>query len=187
VRRRGRAQQQPVQPGHGLHTVSGQLIVAVGQEPQRGHLTVLGHRSQVRGPGGDQRDGVGIGGISLAALPGREHPHPRGQLGRHVDDSLPVSDQSLSQVPPDPGASLDRPHPLRPSRDGVPHRPVAIAAGGIPAAAQYPLPAVDYLDRRRRLMRVHPDDHTTHAALSVPVANADRREGNASLSRTDPS
>src|SRR2546426_8660535 len=35
------------------------------------------------------------------------------------------------------------------------------------AAAQYPLPAVEHLDRRRRLMRVHPDDHTTHAAHSI--------------------
>lgn len=98
-------QQQAVQAGHGLHTVSRQLVVPVGQQPQRGYLAVLGHRGQIRGPGGNQRDGVGIGRICLPALPGREHAHPRRQLGRHIDDSLPVRDQPLSQVAADPAAS----------------------------------------------------------------------------------
>jgi hypothetical protein len=48
------------------------------------------------GSGGGQRDGMGIGRIRLAALPGRKHPHPRRQLGRHIDDSLPISDLGLA-------------------------------------------------------------------------------------------
>jgi hypothetical protein len=45
---------------------------------------------------------------------GRQHPHPGGQLGRHVQDVLAVSDQPLGQWPAHPAGALHRPAPLRP-------------------------------------------------------------------------
>ena len=65
-------------------------------------------------PGADQGDGVGVGGVGLAALPGGEHPRPRGQLRWDVDDGLAVGEQPLGDVPADAVAALDRPDPLGP-------------------------------------------------------------------------
>ncbi len=54
--------------------VLAQRAATVDQEPQQGELLVVDHRSQPRHPGVDQGDGVSVGGIGLAALPGREDP-----------------------------------------------------------------------------------------------------------------
>jgi hypothetical protein len=47
---------------------------ALEQDPQDRELLVVDHRSQPAHPGTDQGNGVGVGGVGLAALPGREHP-----------------------------------------------------------------------------------------------------------------
>jgi hypothetical protein len=54
---------------------------------------------------------VGVGGVGLAALAGREHPRPGRQLGRDVDDLLAGSKQPHRDVVADPVASFDRPDP----------------------------------------------------------------------------
>ncbi|OLT36729.1 hypothetical protein BJF82_14355 [Kytococcus sp. CUA-901] len=53
----------------------------------------------------DQGDGVGVGGVGLAALAGGEDPHSRGHLRRHVDHVLAVGDEPGGHVLADPGAA----------------------------------------------------------------------------------
>ena len=98
----------------------------VHQQLQHLELLIGDHRTQPRHAGSDQSDRVGIGRIGLAALPGREHPRPSRQLGRHVHDVLAVGEEPVRDVPTDALAALDRPHPLRPRRHVLEHRGVAL-------------------------------------------------------------
>jgi len=131
---------------------------------------------------------VRIDRVALAALPGVEHPHPRRQLRRHVQDGFAVGDQTLGDVPADPGAALHRPHPIRKPPAGGQHRLIAVGIRAVPAPGQNLLVCVDNLDRGRPLMRIHSDDHTTHPLhLLARTLWTMIEEGNATFSRTNPS
>ena len=105
-------QQQVVQLADHPGVVLTQRPAPVDQHPQHRELLVVDHRSQPGHPGPDQGDRVGVGGVGLAALTGREHPRPGRQLRRHVDDLLAGSKQPHRDVVADPVAALDRPHPV---------------------------------------------------------------------------
>ena len=92
---------------------------AVDQDPQHRELLVVDHRTQPGHPGADQRDRVGVGGVGLAALAGREDPGPRRQLRRDVDDLLAIGQQPQRDVAADAAAALDRPDPVRPPLAGT--------------------------------------------------------------------
>ena len=141
-------EQQPVQPTHGAGAGAGELVPAVGQQPQRHQLVVDDDLVQPRSADGDHGDGVGVGSVGLAAVSGGEHPRPRRQLRRHVHHLLAVGDQPLGQVPADPVAAFDRPDPIRPPAGRREHLPVAVPVGAEPAAAEDILPKVEDLDRR---------------------------------------
>jgi hypothetical protein len=100
--------------------------------------------------------------VALAAVAGGEHPDLRGQLGRHVEHHLPVMHQPVRQVPPDSVAPLHRPDPIAETvADRREHRGIAGLVGAITAQVNEPaVPSVDHLDRRRALVRIHPDNHT---------------------------
>jgi hypothetical protein len=120
----------------------------VGQHPQDGELLVVDDRSQAGHPGADQGDGVRVGGVGLAALPGAEHARPRGHLRRHVDDLLAVGEQSGGDVPPDTAAApLDRPDPLRPLPRVAQHGGVAGRVGDVAATVEHHLLRCHHLDR----------------------------------------
>jgi hypothetical protein len=53
--------------------------------------------------------------VVLVDLPGIQQPHPRGQLGRHVEHPFPGGDQLLREQMPEPARALHRPAPLRPA------------------------------------------------------------------------
>lgn len=60
------------------------------QNPQHGDLLAIDHRSQPTHPGADQGHGMGVGGVDLATLSGREDPGPgesRVRLGQPVRDA----------------------------------------------------------------------------------------------------
>src|SRR5207249_12015081 len=61
-------------------------------------------------------DGYGdcVVGVALAAVADRQHPHPGGQLGRHVQNLFAVADQPLGQRPADPMRALHRPASILP-------------------------------------------------------------------------
>ena len=63
---------------------------SVGQDPQHRQLGLVEDRAQAGHAGADQGDGVRVGGVGLAALPGGEHPRPGRQLRGHVDDLFAV-------------------------------------------------------------------------------------------------
>ena len=90
-----------MQPRYRLGAGVRQLLAAVGEQPQRHQLILARERPQRRSAGRDHRDGVRISGISLAALPGGEHPGPGRQLRWHIHHGLAVSDQPLRDMPPD--------------------------------------------------------------------------------------
>ena len=112
----------------------------VDQDPQHRELFVVDDRTQSGHPDPDQRDGVGVGGVGLAALTGREDPGPRRQLRWHVDDLLAGSQQPHRDVMADPVAALDRPHPVLGDRpelvDVIDHRGEPGLIGAEPATAR---------------------------------------------------
>ena len=108
---RDQLQQQLVQLGDHPGVVLTERAAAVDQDPQHGELFVVDHRPQPGHPGADQRDRVRVGGVGLAALPGREHPGPGRQLGRDVDDLLAVGEQPVGDVLADARRSPRSPRP----------------------------------------------------------------------------
>ena len=97
--------------------------------------------------------------VGLAAVAGTEDPYLRRQLRRHVLDRLAAGHQPVRDMPADSVASLDRPDPAGELPPGREHLRIASLAGAIPARGQHSRLVVDNLDRRRPLMRIHPDDH----------------------------
>ena len=131
-------------------------------------------------------DGVRVGGVGLAALPGVEYLDPAASLAGHIDHGFTVGQQSGGQRPAHPRARLPPPRSAaaiagRSAAAGgsrsCPYRtgrsPAAPPAGhGLRSS---PMP---YADR--------PRDHSLHAAL-LHVAAADQaRAGTATSSRADP-
>jgi len=108
-------QQESVQPVHGVGARGAELVPAIHQQPKRDQVVVGGDLPQRRGAQRDNGDGVRIGGVGLAALPGGEHPGSRRQLRGNVHDRLPIGDQALRDVLADAVAPFDRPDPIGPS------------------------------------------------------------------------
>jgi hypothetical protein len=126
------------------------LQLFVGDDgPQSGHA------------GADQGDGVRVGGVGLASLSGGEHPCSGGQLRWDVDDVFAVGQKPDRDVLADPRAPLDGPDPVGPLAGVAPHLVVAITVSGEPTPAEDGLVGGHHLDRRRALVRVHPDDDST--------------------------
>ena len=107
-------EQQVVHLRHLAGALLAQRPPTVDQDPQHRQLLVIDDGSQSAHPGADERHGVRIGGVGLAALPGGEHPRPRGQLRRDVDDLFAIGQEPVRHVPPDARTSLDRPDAVRP-------------------------------------------------------------------------
>ncbi len=164
-----------------------QPVTAVSQQPQRDGRAVSRNNLQPIGAQRDDGHRVSVGGIGLAALAGGEYPRPRRQLRRNIKNGLTVSDQPLGNMPANAAASPGRPHAVREPAAYSQHRLVTVAVSAEPALRQNPLAAVDHLDRRRPLMRVHPDDHMSHDSLSSTQRAVAGEEGSATSSRTRPS
>jgi hypothetical protein len=70
-------------------------------------------------------------------------------------------------VPADALTALDRPAPFREALGVAQHLAVPRNVGGVAAAAQHGLIAGHHLDRRRPLVRIHPDH-------DMPIASSHR-------------
>jgi len=182
-------QQESVQPVHGVGARGAELVPAIHQQPKRDQVVVGGDLPQRRGAQRDNGDGVRIGGVGLAALPGGEHPGSRRQLRGNVHDRLPIGDQALRDVLADAVAPFDRPDPIGPPAAGPQHVAVAVTVCAEATDLEHLLTLVEDLDCRGPLVRVHPDHYPAHQALvslAVDVATDDE-EGSATSSWTDPS
>jgi hypothetical protein len=67
------------------------------------------------GPKGGHGDRHGVVGVALAAVAGRQQPHPGGQLGGHVEDRFPLADQLLGEPAAQAAGTLNGPAPLGPA------------------------------------------------------------------------
>lgn len=86
--------------------------------------------------------------VGLAHVADREHPHLRGQLRRHVDDSLPVVHKSVRKVFADPVAALDSPDSLGKSLARAQHPAITVVVRAVGARGQHSSLPVDHLNRR---------------------------------------
>ncbi len=119
----------------------------VDQDPQHGELFVVDHRPQPAHPGADQRDGVRVGGIGLAALAGGEDPCPRGQLRRDIDHALAFGQEPVGHVPADSLTALDSPDAVGPRLHVASHRLVSFTVSAETALAENGFVAGHDLDR----------------------------------------
>jgi hypothetical protein len=131
--------QHRVQPAGDL--VAGPAQVPVPLSPHLQHCrVVLGpHQRAGRRPQRRDRDRPGVVRVVLVHRPGAQQPHPRGQLGLHVQHPLTRRDQLLGQ-------QLLRLHGRGPN----------------PYLAQWYLIRAERHRRMRTLVRVHPDHHCRH-------------------------
>ena len=164
----------------------------VDQQAQQLQLLVIDNRSQPTHAHSDQRDRVGVSVIGLAALPGGEDPHPRRQLGGHIDHRLALGDELLGDMTSDAFTALDRPNPTRPGRDVGQHRREPLDVGGEATAAKHLFVRGHDLDRDRPLVRIHTDHDMVgivHAALPSAqlIANQRSQEDTATTRRAFPS
>jgi hypothetical protein len=92
-----------------------QVLASLGQQVQHHRLVLHADLPQGQDAAGGDRDRDRISGVAPAAVADRQHPHPGGQLGWHVQDLLAVANQPLGQRPPEAVSALNRPTPVRPS------------------------------------------------------------------------
>ncbi len=118
------------------------------------------HRSQRRCPQRGHRHRQRVVGVVLVRSSRAQHPDPRRQRGRHVDDVLARRDELLGQQIAEPAGRLDRPRPLlerlRP-RQQLRHLANAwLAPCTTPSSSSL---AADRHRGVRRLVRVDTNDH----------------------------
>ena len=106
--------QQRVQPIRGAGAFAGQVVAALGQQPQHQAVVLRAHRVQPPVVLGDHRDRGSVDGVGLAGMSGVEQPGPRGQLGGHIHDGFVGGGQALRDAATEPGGAFDRPLPVRP-------------------------------------------------------------------------
>ena len=120
------------------------------------------------------RDRAGVVRVVLVHVPGGQQPHPRAQLGLHVQHPLAGGQQLLRQQVPQSARPLDRPGPLRPGR-GPRQQPLGLrCASAHPQLAQRLFRTADHHRRVRRLVRIDPDHHCCHDRPPLPGTWQDR-------------
>ena len=108
--------QHRMQPADHLGAGPAQVTVPFGPDLQ--------HRRVIIGPDlpdtgrAQRRDGhrPGVIRVVLVRVPGGQQPHPRAELGLHIQHPLTCGQQLLGQQVAQAAGALDRPGPLRPGR-----------------------------------------------------------------------
>ena len=183
----GELGQEPVQPAHCLRPGRDQLVTPVAQQAQGDQRVIGGYRLHSGCLQGSQADGHGVVAVGLAAMAAGEHPDPRGQLRRHIDDWLTAGYQLLSQGPACSVAALDGPPPGPPLAGKAHQFLVARAAVGELRLVQHRAAGrIEHDQCVVGLMRVHRDQHAiTHVTLLESREHAGGEEGNATSGRAN--
>ena len=108
--------QQSVQPVDGAAALGGQLVAAIGEQPQHGAVVIGADAGEVVAVLGDDRDAARVDAVALASVAAVQHADLGGQRRRDVDHGLAGGDELLGQQAPEPAGTLDRPDALRPAR-----------------------------------------------------------------------
>src|SRR3954447_26493500 len=104
-----------MQTAYGLRAEASEIVMAARPDPQDHRLVFTGHFAKTVRPQRCDRDRslvVLVGLVDLAAV---EQPHPRAELGRHVDDPFARGDELLGQQLPEPACAFNGPGALRPA------------------------------------------------------------------------
>ena len=123
--------QQGVQPADRAGPLGGDLMVAIGQQPQHDPMLIIGRDDVQRrcAPRHDRRR-TGVVGVGLVDPAPLEQPHPRRQLGWHIDHMLTGADELLGEHRPHPRRPFDRPRarlePCRPLQQPASLMPISV-------------------------------------------------------------
>jgi hypothetical protein len=107
--------QQHMEPVEGPGALTHQVIAAVREQPQDIGVVLDADLAEAAGAMGGHGDRDGVVGVALAAVAGRQQPHPGGQLGGHVEDRFAVADQLLREPAAKAAGALHGPAPLGPA------------------------------------------------------------------------
>jgi hypothetical protein len=108
------AEQSVESVDHGA-TALGELVTAVGQEPQHSAVVLGSDPAQARLALGDPRHAGSVDRVGLAAVASSEQAGPGRQRRRHVQDRLPVRDELLRQEMAETAGALHGPDPFGPA------------------------------------------------------------------------
>jgi hypothetical protein len=97
----------------------GELVAAVGEEPQHGSVVLGADAAQIRLALGHSGDAGSVDGISLAPMAAIEQPGTGSQRRRHVEHGLLGYGQLLGEEVSETAGALHGPDPF-----GPPLRPV---------------------------------------------------------------
>jgi hypothetical protein len=183
----GELGQQPVQPTHRLGPLRCELVAPITQQPQAHMLIVAGHRQDTGAIQGGQADGHGVVLVGLAAVATGVHPDPGGQLDRHIQHHLPVTDQPLSQRPACAVAALHRPAPLGPPGSERRQLRIAIRSVREPGRLHQRLGhRIQHSGSIAGLVRVHRDHHIVAQGFLLAIRGVcSGEEGNATSGSAD--
>ena len=165
--------QQPVQPVDGLGGGGHQVLAALGQQVQHHRLVLHANLPQPDSVAGGDCHRDGVVGVALAAVADRQHPHPGGQLGRHVQNLFAVADQPLGQRPADPMRALHRPASILPLSSPLAQGLVALQGGGDALLAEQVAVLVERGGGVGGLVGVDPDGHR-HAGTFLEGGQEDQ-------------
>jgi len=149
-----------VQPVDGAAALGGQLVAAIGEQPQQRAVVIGADGGEVVAVLGDDRDAARVDAVALAPVPALQHPDLGGQRRRDIDHGLAGSDQLLGQQAPEPAGAFDRPDTLRPAARPGEQAAECRAVRGQPQLAERFAAAVERGRGVRALVRVDADgDH----------------------------
>ena len=106
--------QHLVQPAGHLGAHPAQVPVTLGPDLEHRGVIIPPGLPDLGGAQRGDRHRAGIVGIVLVHVPGRQQPHPGGQLGRHVQHPLTRGQQLPGQQMTQPAGAFHRPGPLGP-------------------------------------------------------------------------
>jgi len=181
-------EQQPVDAADQLRARRAELVTAVDQQPQGDCGVVRDDLPRAGGYEGRRRRCCAHRRDRSCGLAGVEHPHSGRQFRWHVQDDLAIRDQALSDVPADPSAAFDRPHPVRELPPGQEELAITVGVGAEAAWARIrSRPSITLIVADRLCgsipITTRPMPHASSARTLWTIGE----EGNATLSWADPS
>jgi hypothetical protein len=99
----------------------GELVSAIGQQPQHGTLVLGSDAAQARLALGHPRHAGSVDRIGLAAVASSEQASPGRQRRRHVQHHLLVRDELLREKVAETGGAFDGPDPFGPAQEPFEH------------------------------------------------------------------
>jgi hypothetical protein len=154
--------EQPMEPIHHPSTLCGQLVSAVGEQPEDSALVLANHPPKVGVVLCYRGHAVRVDAIGLAPVAAAEQARPCGKRGGHVDHGLPGGDQLLGEQVAEAAGALDRPGALGPVAGPALEPRQGALVGRHSQLAEHVAGFIQCHGGVRRLVRIDPDgDHVS--------------------------